>query len=949
MRRKRLLFICPQYVRPGGFESSFFTNSAAYHLQAYLETLPSITDSYDLARVDLEMSPFQHPDDSFKDNIYHYQTILGRGPDILAFSLFCWSVSWLNELATALKQMAPDVLMIAGGPEVYERKRFCKQFGGFDILVEGDGELPLRAVLEKIAIGSSGLGDIPSVSFRTDGKWIHNPTRPAILDINAVPNFYKSLPEDTEGSGIYLASRGCPHGCDYCLWARQPWRVKNHDKIIEEIETLIDHSRIQSLEFFDYNFLDMYAKDRSLLQNISNILKRQDRVVTTAFFVNSEQLKHPSLPGVVQMLSTDRIWVGLQSGSAEVVRSVHRGWATASLEAMAGVDKQLLKHIVVELIYPLPHETPQGFIATLQRLLDMGYYRFQIFKLQVLRGSRLFRNAARLGLRYLQQPPYFCYQTPTSPTEITLKMVSLGKILTALPAALHDFEDQQWLQEYFCSDRSFLDRLWQAVDHGVSVPEIVDSELERMSGARPARPPARPLVESAAAPVSPPYQPLVAAPPEEKPGAQVSLTLPADDVEVDGDPRRLELKRWSRLLTAGLASHAHPPCRVDAFLAAGLHLRLHDRQGGNLHIKLTPEEITRTAWWRGDKTAVTIVTKKLLGEPHVSWLNGIVTTLSASAESSDGWPAFLRRASTTSEWSESSLAQALLRVTSNCNATCPFCNADSVAPDRCEGLDNVTGRLRELRAAGWQSVAFTGGEPTLLRELPQMVAAARQLGFSTITLQTNGVLLDDDERIQKLASAGLSGTLISIHAADAQLHDDIVGIRGAHRHALAAARKLVARNIRADVSFVMTSKNFSQAPALVEMLVGQLGCRMSSVVASYCSPEGRALDNLDWLPHLRDIREPLRQALDLARASNLDMVIPGQCGLPMCQLPEYLDSFDEFHHPQAAYMPTKSKTPACAECAFVNRCSGFWSVYLERFGGEELLPLRHPPGQEADG
>jgi len=951
MKRKHLLFICPSFGDQSNTRSPVFTNNAVYQLQAYLESLPDINDNYELSRVYLQLQPVSGLEDTFRDVFHHCQRVLRKEPDILAFSLYCWNVSLLNDLAGALKQMAPEVLMIAGGPEVYERKSFCQQFTSFDVLVEGDGELPLQAVLERLA-SSHHLGNIPNVSHRKHGRWIHNPSRHNAFDINNIPNYYKNLREELEGSGSYLTARGCSHNCDYCLWARQSLCVKKSEKIIEELHSLIDGTHLEQLTFFDYDLLEIHGKDLSWLRDVSDIIRRQERGFTTSFFINGNQLGNPVLAEVMELLSTRRVLVGLQTGSDDVARSVNRGWTTAPWKELAAIEYRLRTRFTIELVYPLPGENPGDFLATVQRLYRLGYYRFHIFTLMVLRGSRLRRNARRQGLEYLERPPYFCYQTPSSPRDATLKMTALGNIITNLGEALWNLADEHSLQDYFASEHAFLDRLQQAIDEGMPVAEIVAGELERISGTpQPLQSEALPVESNATEPPTPPaYQPLVVASPQVKPGMLVSIMLAGDDEELTGDEEQVELKKWSRLLTSRLLSHAHPPRQVDAFLAAGLHLRLHDRQGDKLHLKLTPAETTPTAWWRSPVTAVTIVkTKKYIADLHVSWLKDIVAAITPSVEDSDDWPGFLRRAAATSEESASSLSQALLRVTSHCNASCPFCNADGLAPDRCEGLDNVTRRLQELRQSGWQSVAFTGGEPTLLPELPQMIAAAKQLGFSSVTVQTNGILLDDDERVRQLAAVGLDGTLISIHAADPALHDDIVGIAGAHRHTLAAAEKLVANDIRADVSFVMTSRNFSQLEAVVDMLLRQLGCRMTSLVASYCGPEGRALENLDWLPRLGEIRQPLRRALETALSSHLEMVIPGQCGLPMCQLPEYLDYFDEYHHPRAAYMPTKTRPQVCSSCALANRCSGFWSVYFERFGTSELMPLQQPALTERAG
>lgn len=70
---------------------------------------------------------------------------------------------------------------------------------------------------------------------------------------------------------------------------------------------------------------------------------------------------------------------------------------------------------------------------------------------------------------------------------------------------------------------------------------------------------------------------------------------------------------------------------------------------------------------------------------------------------------------------------------SGCNLRCPFChNASLVFPGRSvplmtdqELLDFLSTRKRKL-----DGVCITGGEPTLHRELPQLLRQIRDLGFS---------------------------------------------------------------------------------------------------------------------------------------------------------------------------------------------------------------------------
>ena len=77
-----------------------------------------------------------------------------------------------------------------------------------------------------------------------------------------------------------------------------------------------------------------------------------------------------------------------------------------------------------------------------------------------------------------------------------------------------------------------------------------------------------------------------------------------------------------------------------------------------------------------------------------------------------------------------------------CSLRCPFChNTSLVLPDRCPPPPLMSPeellRFLQSRQGKLDGVCITGGEPTLHRDLPQLIGAIRDLGFP-VKLDTNG-------------------------------------------------------------------------------------------------------------------------------------------------------------------------------------------------------------------
>ena len=73
-----------------------------------------------------------------------------------------------------------------------------------------------------------------------------------------------------------------------------------------------------------------------------------------------------------------------------------------------------------------------------------------------------------------------------------------------------------------------------------------------------------------------------------------------------------------------------------------------------------------------------------------------------------------------------------------CNLKCPWCDTD-VKKRFSASLDEIVKEARGFKA---KSVILTGGEPTLVKEMPELVAALKKEGY-WIGVETNGTIAAD--------------------------------------------------------------------------------------------------------------------------------------------------------------------------------------------------------------
>ena len=105
----------------------------------------------------------------------------------------------------------------------------------------------------------------------------------------------------------------------------------------------------------------------------------------------------------------------------------------------------------------------------------------------------------------------------------------------------------------------------------------------------------------------------------------------------------------------------------------------------------------------------------------------------------------------------------LIEVTQRCNMACPVCYAAAArSPSGDLTADEVLEHLRGLRAvSGACNVQFSGGEPTLCDFLPESIAAARELGFGLLQVNSNGLRLATEKGYaRRLREAGLDSVYL---------------------------------------------------------------------------------------------------------------------------------------------------------------------------------------------
>jgi len=293
----------------------------------------------------------------------------------------------------------------------------------------------------------------------------------------------------------------------------------------------------------------------------------------------------------------------------------------------------------------------------------------------------------------------------------------------------------------------------------------------------------------------------------------------------------------------------------------------------------------------------------------------------------------------------------LIRLGNKCNQDCIFC---TVALDQEKELttEGVENRIQLLAKRNARAIIFTGGEPTLREDLAELIKFAKKSGIESIELQTNGVLLDDPERAERIVDAGVDSALVSLHSHRKEISEKLTHSINTFERTLKGINNLSGL-CSVSISHVINSLNYRDLRDFARFIRERFP-KVRYIYLSLVRPNGNALKNKWIVPKISDIDLDLYNAFRYYKSIGVEF---GVEGLPLCYMqgfeeysvevtrllsePAFYVSSKEFkadtHHFAQEFL--KKKDERCEYCSVRDICPGVWREYADIYGTAELFPV----------
>ena len=152
-----------------------------------------------------------------------------------------------------------------------------------------------------------------------------------------------------------------------------------------------------------------------------------------------------------------------------------------------------------------------------------------------------------------------------------------------------------------------------------------------------------------------------------------------------------------------------------------------------------------------------------------------------------------------------------------CNLHCVHCYARSKDIEYKNELTTQQGKelIDDLAQFGSPVILFSGGEPLMRPDLPELAQYARSKGMRAV-ISTNGTLIDK-EMAKTLREIGLSYVGVSLDGMR-DTNDEFRGVNGAFDLALQGMRNCIEEGIKVGLRFTMNRRNVKDIPAIFDLL-----------------------------------------------------------------------------------------------------------------------------------
>ena len=370
----KLGLIQPNFQTGPKHLNSFYLPYTLGCLWSYVSQYSDITDNFEI-----DAWLFDRPD--LKVAVDKFSEC-----DVIFASMYIWNAQYCYRLLSLLKQKNPDIIVVAGGPQIpWRNKNFFLDHPYIDSVVINEGEQAALHILRSIKSGDS----LPKTLQFDRLKELDELPSPYLTGV-----FDELIAEhpDIEWVPTLETDRGCPFKCTFCDWGSATGSKMyklNIDRIRSEINWFADNN-MPYLSMTTSNFGAFKQRDKEVTNIIVECNKRtgMPTAISTSYGKNNAD----TVFEISKMLLDAGIQTGaaisFQSTTPEVLKNIKRD--NMKINRVSEVTEKAKAYnmpVLTELIMGLPGETYDTWVDSVCEVFANRVINLDIFYLQLIENA----------------------------------------------------------------------------------------------------------------------------------------------------------------------------------------------------------------------------------------------------------------------------------------------------------------------------------------------------------------------------------------------------------------------------------------------------------------------------------------------------------------------------------------------------------------------------------
>ncbi len=297
------------------------------------------------------------------------------------------------------------IILCGPNSEIY-KLQFLKEYSFIDFVLYGEYEFSLLELIQCLQ-ENRNLSKVNGLIYRMNKEVIKNSKQPP-FDINLLPwpdreqlpmDKYWDLPGDIpHPSAQILASRGCPFGCNFCLWPQvmyqgNLYRTRDIKDVVDEMEYLVKEKGFKSAYFDDDTF--NIGKER-MLRFCQAIKERDLQKIPWAIMARPDLMDG----NILTEMKSAGLWAvkyGVESVSERLLRNCQKNMNFRKTNQIIKMTKNLGIKVHLTFAFGITGETKSTIQKTIDYALRLEPTSVQFTVLTPFPGTKLFEELDKQG------------------------------------------------------------------------------------------------------------------------------------------------------------------------------------------------------------------------------------------------------------------------------------------------------------------------------------------------------------------------------------------------------------------------------------------------------------------------------------------------------------------------------------------------------------------------